>query len=381
MTSKRHKMEIILKERKKGKSRSHCAMAASVPLQKIVHWYNEGKQGFGKDNVYFYKSMKKIEKNLKDKGKFKDEIKEFNKLININKRINFLEYIKNGQTRKDASKNAQIDIKLIIRWDSLGRRNINPFKSFFDEYRQARAVANENEFQAKQIIKQLTIKNIKKGKTLKQAAKIVQNGKHEKTIINWYKAGKFGDKNHVEFYNECEKYLNKVIDVDIFAPLPPKWRDYFKKLPMNKTGIAWVNRVGNNWVYSRKINSKTISISDGNLYNLHKRVIKQGHVWGIRDISLAEPIIKGQNTSGITTNKVNVTYTRLNKQEFEAKIEGLIKHDQFKNSLNALAFFEYDLEKMETQKVNGKVRILMIYKLDISLINSFKEKIKELGWD
>ena len=134
MTNKRRKMEIILNERRKGKSRPDCAMAASIPLQRIVHWYNEGKQYIGEDNIYFYKSLKKIEKELDEKSKYVKDIKEFNSKGNSLKRKDFLNYINMGKTRKNACKFAEINLKLIIRWDSLGRQGIKPFKSFYDEY-------------------------------------------------------------------------------------------------------------------------------------------------------------------------------------------------------------------------------------------------------
>lgn len=101
---------------------------------------------------------------------------------------------------------------------------------------------------------------------------------------------------------------------------------------MNKTGIAWVNRVGNNWVYTRQINKKSVSISDPNIYNLHKKVIRQGNVWGIRDISLARKVINSNSTMPSTATKsdiVRVYYNRLNKYEFKAEVKGTIENNQF----------------------------------------------------
>ena len=33
-----------------------------IPIYKITHWYHEGRQGFGKDNVNFFKQLKGLEK-------------------------------------------------------------------------------------------------------------------------------------------------------------------------------------------------------------------------------------------------------------------------------------------------------------------------------
>ena len=39
----------------KGKTRKEAADIANIPLYKITHWYAEGRQGFGKENINFYK--------------------------------------------------------------------------------------------------------------------------------------------------------------------------------------------------------------------------------------------------------------------------------------------------------------------------------------
>lgn len=383
MINKRRKMDIILNERRKGKSRSECAMAASIPLQRIVHWYNEGKQYIGEDNIYFYKSLKKIEKDLDEKSKYAKDIKEFNSKGNSLKRKDFLNYINMGQTRKNACKFAGINLKLIIRWDSLGRQGVKPFKTFHDEYRKAREIAKNRENVRKEKIKNETLTYIRQGKSLKQAAVLVRKGKYEKTIINWYNAGKAGNKNHIEFYNNCQRYMKTPVNEDIFAELPHKWKEYFKKLPMNQTGIAWVNQVGKKWVYTRQSNRKIINISDSDIRKLHKKVLAQNQVWGIRDLNRAKKIING-NISSVTQPVINtditVKYTRLNKKEFKAIITGVIENNQFKNILSELEFFEYDLEKTQTKKVNGKLEMLLEFKLDVSLMNPFREKVKQLGW-
>ena len=63
MSQKEKQMEIVIKELKKGKSRKEAAEIANIPLYRIVHWYNEGKNGFGKDNIEFYNKLNMIEGN------------------------------------------------------------------------------------------------------------------------------------------------------------------------------------------------------------------------------------------------------------------------------------------------------------------------------
>jgi len=380
----RHKMEIILKERRKGKTREQCAIAAHVPLHRIVHWYNEGKQRTNADNIYFYKSLKRIEDSLNEQKKYKSDIETFILAINVHKRINFLNFIKQGKTRQNALIQAEIKPKLLTKWETLGRKGIEPFKTFHENYKNAREIATQNEQKLKDDLKKETIIQIKKGKTLKQAAKLVQNGKHEKTIINFYNMGKSGNKNHVQFYNDCEKYLKPPVNTNIFAPLPQEWKDHFEKLPMNKTGIAWVSRNGNNWTYARQENGKIKSFSDPNIRKLHKKVIGAGEIWGIRDMNLAKQTINNDHLptkKPKSKNKVTVVYDRLNKNEFTATVKGTINNNQYQIILRKLKFFTYDIEETKTRKVNGKTEIFILYRLNISMLNSFKEKSKELGWE
>ena len=82
MSEKEKQMSIILDEIKKGKTRKEAAEIVGIPLYRIVHWYNEGKNGFGNDNIEFYKKLEKIENNVKDDGKLtpNKKIKNSNKL-------------------------------------------------------------------------------------------------------------------------------------------------------------------------------------------------------------------------------------------------------------------------------------------------------------
>lgn len=124
-----NQMNIVLKERRNGKSREQCAKIAGIKKQRIQHWYNEGKNGFGTSNQRFYEHLKAIEYNLSNENRYKNEIKEYNRHTNKNKRNSFIINITKGQTRKEASKNAQLDLKLATKWDSLGKKGIKPLKN------------------------------------------------------------------------------------------------------------------------------------------------------------------------------------------------------------------------------------------------------------
>ena len=78
MSQKDKQMKIVIEEIQKGKSRKEAAEIANIPRYRIVHWYNEGKHGFGKDNIEFYNKLKNIEDNqnnqsiIHNSNKFKE---------------------------------------------------------------------------------------------------------------------------------------------------------------------------------------------------------------------------------------------------------------------------------------------------------------------
>ena len=370
-------MNIVLRERSKGKSREECARLANIKLQRIQNWYNEGKNGYGQENIRFYNYLNAIEAELISNKKYSKEIKEYNKNINSKKRKNYINYIKKGQTRKEASKNSSLNLKLATKWDALGKKGIKPFKTFHNEYKNARVQYERIKKRTNDNIKKQTVNYIKKGETLENAAKLVENGKYEKTILNWYAGGKYGDKNHEQFYSECNKIKQKPVNSDILGPLPKKWKKYFENKPMNQTGIAWVYKVGNNYVYQRQHYNETIRIADPDIERLHKKVIARNYVWGIRDITKAKKIIKKDFSD---KNNITVTYKRTEEDRINIFIEGLIDTDNVKKTLNKFNFFEKDKVQSHEIRRNDKTKITIEYNINISLMNLFDDIIEDLKW-
>ena len=181
----------------------------------------------------------------------------------------------------------------------------------------------------------------------------------------------------MEFYNKCNKKTIKPVNSDILGPLPRKWKKYFENKPMNQTGIAWVNKVGNNYIYQRQCLNKNIRISDPDIYNLHKKVIAKNYVWGIRDINKARKIIKKENS---TKSNVTVTYQRKNKNTTNVIINGTINTKNARKTLNKLKFFDLDKRLSQEIRKKDKTEIKIVYELNISLIDSFNDTVKKLGW-
>lgn len=302
-------MNLILEERSKGKSREECAAIANIKNQRIQNWYTEGKHGIGKEKTLFYEHLKKIEDKL-----YAKDIRKYNNSTNTIKRKEYINNIRQGQTIKEASKNASIDLKLLTKWEDLGKIGIEPFKNFLSQYNKAK-------IESKSI------------KTLKE---------------------------------------------DILNPLPKKWQKYFENKPMNKTGIAWVTKIRNNYIYQRQNSNKHIKIADQDIYELYTKVIKKNYTWGIRDINKAQKIIK--KTTPHKNEKITVEYNRLKKNNIKIKINGLLKNNEVKTAFDKLKFFDIDMTKRYEKKINNKTEIHIEYKIDIALLNTFEKIINGLGW-
>ena len=363
--TKEEQMKIIIKAISEGKTRSEAAELAGIPLYKITHWFNEGRQGYGNDNIEFYKKLKEIEmpqnalkldmkfvlhevmegkdisqishvseneiKNWISKGKqnikpYYDFYVEYQKIIQVNneddleeynnKEINrkiFLENIKIGKTKQEAAENADIDLSLVEKWYSKGFANEIPYKEFYEKYVQLKNKPKKAEIPQIEKIDQfgngttitqmnLILKNMADGMDEDEAIK--NSGISENTYKYWLNRGKqeFG-----EIYTQFYYYINEIkdgkfdiadennlsdnIDSDIYAPLPEKYEILFKSGKQSQTGIAWVNKVGKQWIYTNNNDGEPIRLTNENIYELHKNVKNKKYPWGIRDYEKAKNII------------------------------------------------------------------------------------------
>jgi len=111
LNDKKKSMDIVLKARKDGKTREEAADIAKIPLYKINHWYKEGKQGFGKENISFYRKLKRIEDDLK-----------YSFYINERKQMNFvLKLLRQGKSKKEIVKLTELSESTITSWYNQGK--------------------------------------------------------------------------------------------------------------------------------------------------------------------------------------------------------------------------------------------------------------------
>ena len=260
-SKKQAQMDCILSSIKNGSSRKEAAKQCGISLFRITHWYKEGRDGFSEDNIYFYKTLMKIEKTQSDKLKNNMKIvlkvlksggskskaakdasieeseidqwikkgekglkpystfkRKYDKIYkksidyddkhNVRLRKIFIENIKDGKTRKEAAKKASIELKLIDSWIIRGTKGEKPYDEFYNEYVEARKIAKDKPNSIEDRIKNEFIDLLKEGYSHGEASRKIENGEYAKKIKKWYAAGKHGVKTHLKFYLDCKEAGN-----------------------------------------------------------------------------------------------------------------------------------------------------------------------------
>ena len=443
--SEKYSRVIIIKAMKEGKSRKEAAEIANVPLYKISHWYNEGRQGFGNENVDFYKQLKEIEKNndenqkelknrmelvLKElqagidikyitnsseaeinewfeKGKenkspYVEFYEGYGRIINNNqslqnyniKEINrkiFLENLKAGKSKEESAQNGDIELELLQEWYLKGRDGEEPYIEFYEKYNKVKdnlvkhneipQLKKSDKFGTYLSVTQMNIilESLAKGMDEKEAVEKadvsydtykywINRGKQEfgELYTQFYhyvseiKDGNYAIEEEIETEDNSKSPSNE-IKHNIYDPLPEEYEDMFKSTKTNQTGIAWVNKIGNRWIYSRRIKGKQIEINDDDIYKLFEKVIDNNLVWGIRDYKKAKNIIdmpeefinhEDKNTSNIIENsndKIDPDiYAPLSK-EYEQQF-----NPKQANKTGIAWVNQYGLKWVYSRIVNGK---------------------------
>lgn len=213
-TEKQKQMDIVLNARKKGKTREEAAKLAGIPLYKIIHWYKEGKQGFGKDNVKFYNQLKKIENKLLN-----------SKDSNERKQMEFvLKLFKKGKTKSEVAKLTELNESTITSWYNQGKdkRSTNTIY-FYNEMNKIKkesepsTVSNEPKIKSQSHKRDLVkerkqmdsvLNSLREGKTKREASSKANVPLSK--VLNWEYSARFGnDENVTYFYNELKKIPSK----------------------------------------------------------------------------------------------------------------------------------------------------------------------------
>lgn len=302
--------------------------------------------------------------------------------------------ISEGKTNEEAAKLAGIPTYKIIHWKNEGKQgNGKDNIEFYKKYNEALKTVNANE----EKIKELVVLLLTKCETLEKAAKFIENGKYEEKIKDWYNLGKQNDKRHTEFYNECIELINlssmeNNCPVGILEPLPQEYEDSFKSTKNTSTGFAWLNKVGDNWLYQRQINKKPLKISNSNLVELYNEVKNQGYVWGVRDFEKAQHTLeisgikninyietKEDTTPNIKKEDINMISIETKSIFTEVIIKGTIKNTELINLLNYLKEFEKNINKLISTNNKEYTDIFIEMKLEDSELEILTDKLNKLN--
>lgn len=223
-----------------GKSRSQASALSGVPLSKISNWYNEGKSGYGYDNIHFYHEVSSIE--LTQERRKREEINRQNRLREeerkrkqreakqrrerlqkqseqntIKKQMDeIIKQMRNGETRSQAAINVGVPIYKVDEWYDLGwRRKKEPYTSFYNKVNTIE-IRNRKTSEVKTVtpskdnsIKQMReiVSLMEKGSTRSEAARKLDL--NVATVNSWYNKGSNGALTYVKFYNDVKKIEDK----------------------------------------------------------------------------------------------------------------------------------------------------------------------------
>ena len=238
----KQQMQDVLSYMYKGKTRTQASTMSGIPMSKISNWYNEGKSGYGRDNIHFYHEVSSIEKDqemrrraeINRQNRLKEEERKRKQRENerkqreakqrrerlqkqsedktIKKQMDeIVKQMRNGETRSQAAINVGVPIYKVDEWYDMGwRRKKEPYTSFYNKVNtieirnrktsQSKTVTHSKDNTIKQMRRIISL--MKNGLTRSQAAKRLDL--NVSTVNDWYNKGSHGDSVYVKFYNDVK---------------------------------------------------------------------------------------------------------------------------------------------------------------------------------
>ena len=192
---------------------------------------------------------------------------------------------------------------------------------------------------------------------------------------------------------EEEIVVNAEIDESIYSLLSQDHISKFNPNPNNRTGIAWVNKLGSKWVYQRQRNGKIIRFYSESIYGLYEKVKNANQIWGILDIEKAQKTIetnsivdkipnKSLKSSNniINDSKVTVNYLEKSTDNLEILIRGTIRNEDLFEVLIRFELFKENINRIITNSINNESDIFLELEINKKLLPIFEEKIEDLDW-
>ena len=123
----KEKLDIFYNAIKKGKKRKTACNIAGLNIDDVNKWYSKGNKGIEPYNSFFknYNEANQEHKKIKS-------LKSYNAKSSERKR--FLEYIQDGETRKNARILARLNKKQLNTWLEFGKKGFEPYITFYNEF-------------------------------------------------------------------------------------------------------------------------------------------------------------------------------------------------------------------------------------------------------
>lgn len=344
--TKEEQMVIVIENIKNGKTDKEAAEIAGINLYTITYWFNEGKNNSTEETIDFYKRYIKAKKEAK-MNSFNNFyiIQSFNQKQDLTiadtlrkqQMENVLKEIGSGSSLKTAAFNSSITYETLQYWYKRGKQN------FGEEY---------NEFYEKINVLQSPIE-----------------------------APKVEEYNEIKIEKDSESDKTKHI-LDL---LPKEYEDTFKSSKNNKTGFAWVNKVGNQWFYSRNVDGQSVKFSNYDIYKLYEEVLKNNMIWGVRDLnkarqSLKEPTVKTQtqpSKSSTSLITLNVPVDKKDKKSLKLLAER--NNRSMRDLLTEEANHILNENKTINHHIKPKNSVYLLFQIDEDLKNRVTDYSSEFN--
>ena len=200
--TKKNQIQTVLDAISRKRTRKEASIIAEIPLYKITHWFNEGRQGFGDENINFYNKLKSLEKTTKPYS-FRENVKQ----INL-----FIDTLKECKDIEKTCEKTKISTNIIDDWFILGKKDMNPFNIFTDEYNKINENTADNEDEeynsiVNQAKRKIFLEYINQGFSIEDSCK--QASLEVNILDKWINNGKNNIPPYNEFYNKYKQLSQK----------------------------------------------------------------------------------------------------------------------------------------------------------------------------
>lgn len=195
------KHETIIGAIREGKTINEASKLVNVHINDLIKWYKNGKNGIKPFDSYYsdYNEAREYYENKMESKRRRFDDEETQEKLNI-----FIEAIREGKTRDEASEISGIKLSTINLWVNKGNKGDERYLEFANEYKKAREIATDDAQKLKDNEKEIEefLNYIREGKTRAEACEL--SNLELKAVQNWITQGKLGKEEFIDLANEYD---------------------------------------------------------------------------------------------------------------------------------------------------------------------------------